>query len=54
MLRQLGKALAAVALVEVEAGLVAAGDVQAQAPVVLADLKLGRACLLYTSDAADE
>jgi hypothetical protein len=38
-----GKARPAVALVEVEAGLVASGDVQRQAPVVFADAQLGGA-----------
>src|SRR6185503_20294031 len=39
--RQLGEAPAAVALIEVEAGLVAGGDVQRELPLVLADGELG-------------
>jgi hypothetical protein len=39
---RVGEALAVVALVEIEAGLVAAGDVDGEAPAVLDDLNLGR------------
>jgi hypothetical protein len=41
-LHAVGKALAAVALVQVEAGFVALGNVERQAPLVLVDLQLQR------------